>query len=68
MATWDEVIIFDMASIGKIGIEAGIGRILESQNVQKVVHDCRNLSDLFFHQYGVKLINIFDTQVNKCYF
>lgn len=31
--------------------------------VFQVVHDCKNHSANLFHQFGVTLVNIFDTQV-----
>jgi len=30
-----------------------------------VIHDCRQVSDALFHQYRVRLVNVFDTQVGK---
>ena len=32
-----------------------------NESCVKVVHDFRASSDLLFHQYGLKLINVFDT-------
>lgn len=64
MATKEEVLLFDMVALGKEAIGAGIATILESSSVQKVVHDCRAISDLLYHQYSTKLINVFDTQVS----
>lgn len=29
----------------------------------QIIHDCRLLSDLLYHQYQAKLVNVFDTQV-----
>ena len=36
--------------------------MLECEKILKIVHNCRCLSDLMFHQYHLHLINIFDTQ------
>ncbi|KAJ8028784.1 piRNA biogenesis protein EXD1 [Holothuria leucospilota] len=41
----------------------GLGTVLESPDVLKVMHDCRWASDMLYHQFSVKLANVFDTQV-----
>ncbi|XP_075008262.1 piRNA biogenesis protein EXD1 isoform X2 [Calonectris borealis] len=41
----------------------GLQMVLEDKNILKVMHDCRWISDCLFHQYGVLLFNVFDTQV-----
>ncbi|XP_037249321.1 piRNA biogenesis protein EXD1 isoform X2 [Falco biarmicus] len=41
----------------------GLQMVLEDKNILKVMHDCRGISDCLFHQYGVLLFNVFDTQV-----
>ena len=38
--------------------------IFTNDKVAKVIHDCQFMADAFFHQYGVKLNNVFDTQVS----
>jgi len=35
----------------------------DSSFLLQVMHDCRWISDCLFHQYGVLLFNVFDTQV-----
>ncbi|KAH9123866.1 hypothetical protein AeMF1_005260 [Aphanomyces euteiches] len=36
--------------------------LLEDTSVLKVMHDCRKDSDALFHQFGITLTNVFDTQ------
>lgn len=35
--------------------------ILESENVVKVIHDCRMDSDALYHHWGIRLANVHDT-------
>ncbi|RHY24150.1 hypothetical protein DYB32_009107 [Aphanomyces invadans] len=37
--------------------------LLECPSTLKVMHDCRKDSDALFHQFGIVLTNVFDTQV-----
>ncbi|XP_030836158.1 piRNA biogenesis protein EXD1 [Strongylocentrotus purpuratus] len=37
--------------------------ILQATNITKVIHDCRFVSDLLYHHYGIELNSVFDTQV-----
>lgn len=37
---------------------------LESANVTKVVHDCKRDSEALYYQYGIRLNNVFDTQIS----
>lgn len=43
--------------------KGGLKGLLEDSNVFKVIHDCRHDSDALFHQFGVKLGPVIDTQV-----
>ncbi|KAK3099419.1 hypothetical protein FSP39_004072 [Pinctada imbricata] len=61
--TAEHVFIFDVLSMGPLSFEEGIKKILESPDIQKVMHDCRLVSDMLHHQYDTNLINIFDTEV-----
>ncbi|XP_041357556.1 uncharacterized protein LOC121374519 [Gigantopelta aegis] len=63
IATKDDLLLLDVLSLGEKCFSEGFKDILESQKILKVIHDCRLLSDLLHHQYLIKLINIFDTQV-----
>mmetsp|Transcript_17817 Transcript_17817/g.53495 ORF Transcript_17817/g.53495 Transcript_17817/m.53495 type:complete len:591 (-) Transcript_17817:423-2195(-) len=44
---------------------AGLKRLLESDRILKIIHDCRGDSDLLFGS-GVILANVFDTQIAYC--
>lgn len=36
---------------------------LESSNITKVIHDCKRDSEALYFQFGIKLYNVFDTQI-----
>ncbi|XP_028578959.2 piRNA biogenesis protein EXD1 [Podarcis muralis] len=63
IATKSKVFLFDVFLLGARVFKNGLQMILEDQNILKVIHDCRWLSDCLSHQYGVMLSNVFDTQV-----
>ncbi|KAJ7344829.1 hypothetical protein JRQ81_000779 [Phrynocephalus forsythii] len=63
VATRSRVFLFDIFLLGARAFKNGLQMILEDQNVLKVIHDCRWLSDCLSHQYGIVLSNVFDTQV-----
>lgn len=43
--------------------KGGLKGLLEDSEVVKVMHDCRHDSDALYHQFGVKLGPVIDTQV-----
>uniref|UniRef100_A0A8C4Q1L5 3'-5' exonuclease domain-containing protein n=1 Tax=Eptatretus burgeri TaxID=7764 RepID=A0A8C4Q1L5_EPTBU len=55
--------LFDILSISAEGFKNGLKSVLQDETILKVVHDCRLLSDCTYHQFGVYLSNVFDTQV-----
>lgn len=71
MASPDCIYVFDLIGDnpdddgwGKRFFEvSGLKKLLESPRVHKVMHDCRHDSDALFHQFGVKLGPVIDTQV-----
>jgi ribonuclease D len=40
--------------------------VLENPSIVKVFHDARQAADALYHQFGIRLANIFDTQVRVC--
>ncbi|XP_015114166.1 egalitarian protein homolog [Diachasma alloeum] len=54
------VYIFDLFT--SPNLITGLRKLLESPNVVKVIHDCRNDSVNLFNQFGIVLNNVFDTQ------
>lgn len=34
----------------------------------KIIHDCRQASDLLFHHFDIHLVNVYDTQVDSVVF
>ncbi|KAM6444468.1 piRNA biogenesis protein EXD1 [Rhynochetos jubatus] len=63
IATETHVFLFDIFLLGPQAFKNGLQLVLEDKNILKVMHDCRWISDCLFHQYGVLLLNVFDTQV-----
>ncbi|KAM6392456.1 piRNA biogenesis protein EXD1 isoform 3-T3 [Pluvialis apricaria] len=62
IATKSHIFLFDIFLLGPQAFKNGLQMVLEDKNVLKVMHDCRWISDCLFHQYGVLLFNVFDTQ------
>jgi len=63
VATAEKSYLFDSLVGGKEIFDHGLRQVLEDKNVMKVMHDCRLDSDALFHEFNVKLNNVFDTQV-----
>uniref|UniRef100_A0A663EEP9 Exonuclease 3'-5' domain containing 1 n=1 Tax=Aquila chrysaetos chrysaetos TaxID=223781 RepID=A0A663EEP9_AQUCH len=63
IATKSHIFLFDIFLLGPQAFKNGLQMVLEDKNILKVMHDCRWISDCLFHQYGVLLFNVFDTQV-----
>lgn len=57
------IYLFDVLTLGAPCFDEGLQDILESGDILKVFHDCRLASDALFHQYHIRLMNVFDTQV-----
>ncbi|XP_022189751.2 egalitarian protein homolog [Nilaparvata lugens] len=54
--------IFDLITSPLLVTAGGLKRLLEAENVVKVIHDCRNDSYNLYQQFGITLRNVFDTQ------
>ncbi|KAJ9594934.1 hypothetical protein L9F63_013750 [Diploptera punctata] len=63
IATPSQVFIFDIQTLGELGFKNGLRELLESKKVEKVIHNCRLVSDCLYHKHNVTLNHIFDTQV-----
>ncbi|XP_041964183.1 piRNA biogenesis protein EXD1 isoform X2 [Alosa sapidissima] len=63
IATKNRVFLFDMLALGAIAFKNGLTKILANDRILKVAHDCRRLAACLIALYGVKLMNVFDTQV-----
>jgi len=61
--------LFDVCVGGKdLFDKGGLKNLLENKKIVKIFHDCRWDSDILWHSMGVKLNNVFDTQVGyACY-
>ncbi|KAM4723453.1 piRNA biogenesis protein EXD1 [Anableps anableps] len=63
IATKNKVYLFDILLLGALAFKNGLSMILESKQILKVIHDCRAIAGSLIAQFGVKLTNVFDTQV-----
>lgn len=63
VATKNKVYLFDILLLGTRAFRNGLSTVLESMNILKVMHDCRRISGCLMAQFGVNLVNVFDTQV-----
>ncbi|KAF6731614.1 Exonuclease 3'-5' domain-containing protein 1 [Oryzias melastigma] len=63
IATTNKVYLFDILLLGTQAFRNGLSFILESKHILKVIHDCRAIAGCLMAQFGVKLMNVFDTQV-----
>ncbi|XP_033499276.2 piRNA biogenesis protein EXD1 [Epinephelus lanceolatus] len=63
IATNNKVYLFDVLLLGARAFKNGLSMILESKHILKVIHDCRAIAGCLTAQFGVKLTNVFDTQV-----
>ncbi|XP_018421539.1 PREDICTED: piRNA biogenesis protein EXD1 [Nanorana parkeri] len=67
VATRNHVYLFDILTMGPGVFKNGLQVMLQDKSILKVIHDGRLLADILFHQYGVTLTNVFDTQVGDVY-
>ena len=56
--------LFDICTLGDAAFDNGLREILESQQIEKVMHDCRFVSDCLYHRHRVSICNVYDTQVS----
>ncbi|XP_034713435.1 piRNA biogenesis protein EXD1 isoform X2 [Etheostoma cragini] len=63
IATKRKVYLFDILILGARAFKNGLSMILENKHILKVIHDCRAIAGCLIAQFGVKLTNVFDTQV-----
>jgi len=63
ITTSSAVFIFDIDQLQEAVFQYGLRWVLESKTILKIVHDVRRTSDMLFHDYQVKLSNVFDTAV-----
>jgi exonuclease 3'-5' domain-containing protein 1 len=55
--------LFDIYTLGDAAFDNGLRDILESEKIEKVIHNCRLVSDCLHHKYRVTICSVFDTQV-----
>jgi len=57
-----KVFIFDVKTNPTIFTEGKLKKLLQSTDIVKVIHDCRNDSAALYKQHRITLSNVFDTQ------
>ncbi|DBA86264.1 TPA: hypothetical protein ACH3X1_005764 [Trebouxia sp. C0004] len=60
--------IFDLVAVNsstKEVVVSGLRAVLESDTIIKVMHDCGKPAAAVFYQLGIRLCNVFDTQVAR---
>ncbi len=58
--------IFDLVGVKPATREtmiSGLAQVLENEGIIKVMHDCAKPAAAIYYQLGIKLCNVFDTQV-----
>jgi len=55
--------LFDIYTLGDAAFDNGLRDILESEKIEKVIHNCRLVSDYLHHKHQVTICSVFDTQV-----
>ena len=63
LSTEDDVFMFDIISLGEDVFKFGLRHILQEGSIKKIVHDARFIADCLHHQYGVEIVNMYDTMV-----
>ncbi|CAK1551906.1 unnamed protein product [Leptosia nina] len=63
LSTPHQIFIFDIQVMQYHAFDAGLKEILEDNDIKKIVHGCRKLSDCLYHKHNIKLKSVFDTQV-----
>lgn len=63
VAASSKVYVFDVQKMKKELFDHGLKEVFESDDIKKIIHGCRHLSDCLHHQYQVGLNNVFDTMV-----
>ncbi|XP_070698500.1 piRNA biogenesis protein EXD1 [Pempheris klunzingeri] len=63
ISTKNKVYLFDILLLGARAFKNGLSMILENKQILKVIHDCRAIAGCVMAHFGVKLTNVFDTQV-----
>ena len=66
MYVQDSCYLFDVLVQTDDSVWRELKRLLEDEDLIKVMHDCRKASAALFNDLGIRLNNVFDTQVSTC--
>ena len=58
-----ELFLFDLTSVGKLGFECGLQVLLENPSITKLMFDCRQDADALYHIFGVNIEGLIDVQL-----
>lgn len=65
IATPSRAFLFDIYILGDAAFDNGLRDILEADEIEKIIHNCRLISDCLHHKHHVTICSIFDTQVSR---
>lgn len=65
MSTKEGIFLIDALSGGQDVIRP-LQPLFAHKDIVKVFHDCREDASLLFHQYGINMVSVYDTQVGHC--
>jgi len=63
IATPSRAFLFDIYTLSDAAFDDGLRDILESEKIEKVIHNWRTVSDYLHHKHQVKICSVFDTQI-----
>jgi len=63
IATPSRAFLFDIYTLGDAAFDNGLRDILESEKIEKVIHNCHIVSGYLHHKHRVTICNVCDTQV-----
>jgi len=63
-----DVFMFDILALQRDAFKFGLRSIFQSNDIKKVVHDCRQIADCLHHQWEVDIVNIWDTMAGDIVF
>jgi len=63
IATPSRAFLFDIYTLGDAAFDNGLRDILESEKIEKVIHNCHIVSGYLHHKHRVTICSVCDTQV-----
>lgn len=63
IATPSHAFLFDIYTLGDAAFDNGLRDILESEKIEKVIHNCHIVADYLQQKHQIKICRVFDTQL-----